>query len=396
MNLDDTKNIIDKDDKSIYSVSLFKDFDINKCMGNIGSLESLDSENVIDIYNLEKEVNNLNIEGIVHEKFTNLSKGKEEKKEKIDNEFNEKSINKNKNNSNNNNKGTILIQLPPKHYTSEKIKAILSLINIDIEIKNKFKSDDKIKDLEQNMSDKAFLSIKRRNRNKEKKIKEKNKKLGRKKKGVLEKGEHNKFSKDNIIKKIKKNLLKYLIIFINNILKWVFSYNEQNKKVCERFKIKKLDYNKIVNITNKNFNLQLLKMTLKDFISQDISKKFKNSKLDYNKRVIEEILVKEKNNEILNYVFNILTFGDWIDIFIYKRELTDFDNEKNKIIMNNLIRVDKLLINIYEEENDENYFSRFISILYNFERWFFIKKERKTKKTKEISHIELKKNNTNI
>ena len=395
MNLDDTKNIIDKDDKSIYSVSLFKDFDINKCMGNIGSLESLDSENLIDIYNLEK-VNNLNIEGIVHEKFTNLSKGKEEKKEKIDNEFNEKSINKNKNNSNNNNKGTILIQLPPKHYTSEKIKAILSLINIDIEIKNKFKSDDKIKDLEQNMSDKAFLSIKRRNRNKEKKIKENNKKLGRKKKGVLEKGEHNKFSKDNIIKKIKKNLLKYLIIFINNILKWVFSYNEQNKKVCERFKIKKLDYNKIVNITNKNFNLQLLKMTLKDFISQDISKKFKNSKLDYNKRVIEEILVKEKNNEILNYVFNILTFGDWIDIFIYKRELTDFDNEKNKIIMNNLIRVDKLLINIYEEENDENYFSRFISILYNFERWFFIKKERKTKKTKEISHIELKKNNTNI
>ena len=64
--------------------------------------------------------------------------------------------------------------------------------------------------------------------------------------------------------------------------------------------------------------------------------------------------------------------------------------------MNNLIRVDKLLINIYEEENDENYFSRFISILYNFERWFFIKKERKTKKTKEISHVELKKNNTNI
>ena len=47
--------------------------------------------------------------------------------------------------------------------------------------------------------------------------------------------------------------------------------------------------------------------------------------------------------------------------------------------MEYFIRVDKLLEEIYKLNNEIDYFTCFISILYNFERWFFIKKERQRK-----------------
>jgi hypothetical protein len=50
--------------------------------------------------------------------------------------------------------------------------------------------------------------------------------------------------------------------------------------------------------------------------------------------------------------------------------------------MDNFTRVDKLLKEIYELHNENNYFSLFFSILYNFERWFFIKKGRQINRRK--------------
>lgn len=44
-------------------------------------------------------------------------------------------------------------------------------------------------------------------------------KRGRKKGNDLEKRKHNKYSSDNVIKKIKANLFKKMILFYNNILK---------------------------------------------------------------------------------------------------------------------------------------------------------------------------------
>ena len=282
--------------------------------------------------------------------------------------------------------------LPPIQYDYDKINKIFSKININYMIKDSFKMNDNLLDLENKMSDATFKSPKKRNRDKKPELNEIIKKPGRKKKNDPEKGLHNKNSQDNIIKKIKSKLLYYLIEFINNILNSFLDNNKiisyikimkdiKNEKEPEIEKlIKDLDY-KIINETKKEKNLEYLKMPLKDFLSQDISPKFSTYSADSNKKIIEKILENEKDNQIIVFIFN-LTLGDWYDIFTFKKELSDFgilDQNNINRIMEYFIRVDKLLEEIYKLNNEIDYFTSFISILYNFERWFFIKKERQRK-----------------
>ena len=284
----------------------------------------------------------------------------------------------------------ISLPSPPTQYTNENIKDILSKLNIDDKIKKSFKIDDNILNIEKYISNESYFSIKRRKpKTKRKEIKDK-KKLGRKRKDdTTQNGIHTKDSLDNIVKKIKVKILDYLILFINNILN--NSPSDNNKISSMKFMINKkepkskdliknLDYNNIVNDTKKEDNLKFLKMTLGEFLSQKISKKYKTLPTDYNKTIIEKIITKENNNEIITFIFNTLTLGDWIDIFIYKKELNDIHRyigqDKINIIMNKFVRANKLIEDIYNLKSKNNYFSCFLIILYNYERWFFIKKER--------------------
>ena len=272
-------------------------------------------------------------------------------------------------------------KLPPFQYSLEKIK---NEIFIKFKEKDKIikmlKEDENTNDLEKKMNDITFINIKKRNR-KGKKIKKKEpKKSGRHKKDEIQKeGKHNKYSQDNIIKKIKSIILKYLIKFINDLLRnrlsneRILEYIQIIKKVNDPEKedlIKNLNYDLTVNSTEKENNLKFLKMALKDFFSINISNKLKNYSKDTNKKIIDKIL-KEENDTILKFILNDLTLNDWIDIFIYKRKLKDLaknltNNQINEIA-NLFIRVDNyILYNYYTFEN--NYFSIFIILLYNLER----------------------------
>lgn len=290
--------------------------------------------------------------------------------------------------------------LPPIQYDYNKIiKEIFPKIKNNAFIED-FKQTPKLLVLEKKMSDDTFNAPKRRNRNKVPELNDGTKKLGRKKKNDNKERLHNKSSEDNIIKKIKSKLWSYLIEFINNMLDL---YLKDEKiisliKIMKNIKgdknpeketlIKELDYKMTIDETKKENNLQYLKMSIKDFLSQDISPKFKTYSTDSNKKIIEIILnnEKDKDNSLIVFIFN-LTVGNWFDIFTYKKELTDFiklnRDDFNKI-MEKFIRADKLLDEIYKKlkknnynDKEKNYFSFFISILYNFERWFFIKQKRK-------------------
>ena len=288
--------------------------------------------------------------------------------------------------------------LPPIQYNYNQINTIFSQFNISNHIRESFKMTHDLSNLEIKMSDKTFLSKKKRNRDKKPEFNEIIKKIGRKKKNDSDKGLHNRNSEDNIIKKIKAKLLYYLLDFINNILNVtldnnkIISYIKTIKDIKNDEKenlLKDLDYNKIINETKKEKNLDYLKMPLKTFLSQDISPKFSTYSADSNKKIIEKILENEKDNEIIIFIFN-LSFGDWLDIFTYKKELDYFgflSKDNINIIMEKLNRVDKLLDEIYKLKNEDNYFSFFISILYNYERWFFIKKERKRKENNNKSEF---------
>jgi hypothetical protein len=207
---------------------------------------------------------------------------------------------------------------------------------------------------------------------------ENNKKLGRRAKNEGE-GKHNRMASDNIIKKIKAEIFKYMTLFLNNII------NDKNPPK-ENNKIYKIDYC-YINQLNREKDLRYLNMPLKDLFSLlNVSPKYKNISSESNKIYIKNLL-NGQTDETIKFAFN-MTLRDWLDIFLFKKEVKDLLNEYNakdnnkikcKKIKDNLITVDKLLNNLAEKEENQNYFSNFTFYLYNYELWFFKKKGRKSK-----------------
>jgi hypothetical protein len=200
-------------------------------------------------------------------------------------------------------------------------------------------------------------------------------KRGRKKGNDLEKRGHNKYSSDNVIKKIKANLFKNMIIFCNNILK------SSNINIT----LKNINYN-IINNLNKKNELKQFEMTLKELISEEISPKYNSLNADYNKKKIIEILKERKDNKVLNFIFN-MTYRQWIDIFILKQNIRDYkideylsvlDEGNYKEIEKQIPKVSEALINV-SEKNGIVYLSFYIFYLYNYEQWFFSKRNRRKK-----------------
>ena len=270
----------------------------------------------------------------------------------------------------------------PNFYCFDVIKNILNEIYKDkfsIVIENKFIINNEIKEEEEYLS----LSRKRKRENdtNNKKMlieigEDKGNKRGRKTKNIEKKREvHTRMFSDNIIKKIKAYIFKYPIEFLNNLIN---TLNLENK-----FKILKLDY-KYINHLKREVNLDYLGMPLKDLFSKDISGKYNKLEPNINKINIERLL-SNQTDETIKFVFNI-SFGNWLDLFTYKKTIKELINEYDpydykKIdyqkIKDNFIGIDVLLNKIKKE--DPNYFSLFIFYLYNYERWFFIKKGRNKK-----------------
>ena len=85
-----------------------------------------------------------------------------------------------------------------------------------------------------------------------------------------------------------------------------------------------------------------------------------------------------------------MTIGDWLDIFIFRKEFSDdftefslLNNNQKQLINENVVRIDKILLTIYE--NDKIYFYCFMLIIYNYRRFFMLKDGRASnKKNKKI------------
>ena len=192
---------------------------------------------------------------------------------------------------------------------------------------------------------------------------------------------HDKMCTDNIIKKVKSAIFKYSLYFLNNIL-------TSTDETCSLYHVKlaRLNY-KYVDQLKKKEEFEILNMNLKDIFSKDISPKVKKYNSNYNKQIIENILNNKKVNDTLLFVFN-MTLRNWLDIFTLKKSVIEIINECNDNNYNNidsakieksLVGVDKLL-NEIKEKNGEDYLPHFILCLYNYERWFCLKRDRKNKK----------------
>jgi hypothetical protein len=131
-------------------------------------------------------------------------------------------------------------------------------------------------------------------------------------------------------------------------------------------------------------------MSLSDIFSLDVSSKYSSKKEDYNKVLISGILEKEievEDFDTIMFLFKI-TLNDWIDLFTYKTDIFTLINEHNASnvnynkIQNNFIGVNHLL-NKISEKYDCKYYTLFLLYIFNFQRWFYIKRGRILKKKGE-------------
>ena len=173
---------------------------------------------------------------------------------------------------------------------------------------------------------------------------------------------HTKNNFDNIIKKVKYYLLKYLILSINHLIK---KYNPDKK-----YTLLKLAY-KICEQLDRDSNLELLRKPIKNVISGEISGKYKCDNKQ-NEKIIKSLLKDENNNVIIKEILNI-TFSEWLEYFREK---------KNKDI--NGIRItfdgyEDLIKQIKEKNDDECYNKLFEEMIKNYENYFNRKRKNKIK-----------------
>ena len=121
---------------------------------------------------------------------------------------------------------------------------------------------------------------------------------------------HTKNKNDNIISKIKRALYNHFLIFINNKLK-----NSKNQKLNNLKLVK--NGNSAIMYFKKEENLTLLKSTLKEILSNNISTKYRNKDSSHNKKTIKKII--NQNDEEINNILNI-KFEELLEIYNLKNE----------------------------------------------------------------------------
>ena len=120
--------------------------------------------------------------------------------------------------------------------------------------------------------------------------------LGRKKKGSNSKNKgHNKFSFDNLMKKIKGLIIRELHIFINKIL--VIKYKNDIGKGLNKKQLMLINQTQIANATIK-FNQNFLDKTIGEIFSEDVSGRVSSYLPTFNKTLIQELNVKIKTKDI--------------------------------------------------------------------------------------------------
>lgn len=118
----------------------------------------------------------------------------------------------------------------------------------------------------------------------------KKKKCGRKRKNENNTNEHNKFSDDNVRRRIKHLLFKYLLEFMNVKIKNIY-----NNKIGQGFFIKQLQTLNQSQVSNAKitFNQQLLEKNLREIFSDKVTGKLTNVSSEHNKNLIDKLMNEE-------------------------------------------------------------------------------------------------------
>ena len=211
------------------------------------------------------------------------------------------------------------------------------------------------------------------------KITKKNKKknfVGRKRKSGM--GKHNKYCYDNITRKFKSKLFESILNFLNSSLKKVEIENTRKfskKKVYSKPVFLKINQEIIKNI-NVDYNQKLLKSTIKEIFSTNISIKMKNYGFEHNRKVIEKIYEEKNQTKTIGILERTLL--ECLKQFRgtnYYEELEGLENQY-KIVIENM----------KENETDE-YIQLFEDFMNRFEEYYGNKKARPKKIIKKKTNF---------
>jgi hypothetical protein len=171
----------------------------------------------------------------------------------------------------------------------------------------------------------------------------KNKKRGRKSNSEEEKEKnHDKYSPDNVKRKIQVHYLSFITLIINVIL--------NSCGIREKFYKLEYEFKRIVN--KRHFNY-LINSKIGDIISKEISNKYKKKRKDNNSNVYNYFIA----NKVLEGIFE-MKYLDFFRMFYMK---------KDKIVDLKIIGIDKIitlsektetyydLLEKLKKENDEKY-----------------------------------------
>ena len=196
------------------------------------------------------------------------------------------------------------------------------------------------------------------------------KKLGRKKKSEsnYRKGDHNKFSDDNLRRKCKHVVLSNIMVFINEKIDCLYNGNIGNNIFKKKFLT--LNKNQKADATI-NFNKNFLSKTLGDIFSDEISAKFTNFRPDHNKLLVKT-LINEKDEKKRVYFDKLfkLNFLECLKHF------------RRSVIIDELVGV-RCFDEFKETLNEEDEYIRLLEYyINNFEDIIMRKKSRKSKNKK--------------
>ena len=202
------------------------------------------------------------------------------------------------------------------------------------------------------------------------------KKRGRKNKTLEEKNDeknqeinvHDKFSNDNIKRRIKGLYNNYIITLLNNLMKKNF-----RKSKIKFFKMN-IEITKDISI---KFNRNLLEKPIKDIII-NVSKKYQD--LTRNKNCIKFVQEQKDNKEIMN-ILN-MSYKDLYTNYYLKSKDSENSYEAHK---------EKLF-----ETHGKEYLDKFIENSEGFIEFFTKGKNRKARKQKEIEVISIPLENEGI
>ena len=178
---------------------------------------------------------------------------------------------------------------------------------------------------------------------------------------------HTKYSYDNLKRECKHLVIENVMKFINNKIYEVYEGNINNGLLKK--KLLKLNQAQKIN-ADVEFNKIFLNKTLKDILSQNITKQITLYEPDHNKKVIDKIIIEKQ--DIFEKIFN-LTFIQCLDHFIENKKI----EELNGLTLYSELKEE--IINKYENDG-ESYYENLKLFLKQFQNKINRAKSRKKRK----------------